>query len=142
MPFAPNSNSMRRGGGNSFGPSAMRLFAARTEKLRSSRALVKLLNDELHPDDLFTDLVGDFDDVRSRRWLQAVAIALDSAPQLAAPGSDACRQPPARVAGFGPGQRRIENGQHMTAITTSILRLASSLSRLSASLQPLTGLRP
>jgi hypothetical protein len=69
----------------------MRLFAARTEKLRSSRALVKLLNDELHPDDLFTDLVGDFDDVPSRRWLQAVAITFDSAPQLAAPGSDACR---------------------------------------------------
>ena len=57
-------------------PSAMRLFAARTEKLECSRALLKLLIEELHPDDLFTELVGDLDHVPSRRWPQVVAIAV------------------------------------------------------------------
>src|SRR5439155_16559324 len=57
-------------------PSAMRLFASRTEKLRWSRALLKLLIDELHPDDLFAELVGDLDHVPSRRWPQVVAIAV------------------------------------------------------------------
>ena len=40
-------------------PRAMRLFAARTAKLHGSRALLKLLVEELYPDDLFTELVGD-----------------------------------------------------------------------------------
>ena len=57
-------------------PSAMRLFAARTVKLRWSRALVKLLIEELHPDALFTELVGDLDHVPSRRWPQFIAIAV------------------------------------------------------------------
>ena len=57
-------------------PSAMRLFAARTVKLRWSRALVKLLIEELHPDALFTELVGDLDHVPSRRWPQIIAIAV------------------------------------------------------------------
>ena len=39
-------------------PRAMRLFAARTTKLTWSRALVKLVVEELYPDDLFTELVG------------------------------------------------------------------------------------
>ena len=34
-------------------PRAMRLFAARTAKLHGSRALLKLLVEELYPDDLF-----------------------------------------------------------------------------------------
>jgi hypothetical protein len=57
-------------------PSAMRLFAARAAKLRWSRALVKLLIEELHPDDLFTELVGGIDHVASRRWPQVIAIAV------------------------------------------------------------------
>jgi hypothetical protein len=57
-------------------PSAMRLFAGRTEKLQWSRALLKLLIDELHPDDLFTELIGDIDRVPSRRWPNVVAIAV------------------------------------------------------------------
>ena len=39
-------------------PRAMRLFAARATKLTWSRALVKLILEELFPDDLFTELVG------------------------------------------------------------------------------------
>src|ERR1700676_3009671 len=57
-------------------PRAMRLFAARTAKLHGSRELVKLLVEELYPDDLFTELVGDLDRVPLRRWPQVVAIAV------------------------------------------------------------------
>jgi hypothetical protein len=57
-------------------PAAMRRFAARTVKLRWSRALVKLLIEELHPDDLFTELVGHIGHVQSRRWPQVIAIAV------------------------------------------------------------------
>jgi hypothetical protein len=57
-------------------PGAMRLFAARTAKLRWSRALVKALVEELYPDDLFTELVGDLDRVPSRRWPHVIAIAV------------------------------------------------------------------
>ena len=57
-------------------PRAMRLFAARTAKLQSSRALLKVLVEELYPDDLFTELVGHLDRVPRRRWPQVVAIAV------------------------------------------------------------------
>ena len=57
-------------------PRAMRLFAARTAKLQSSRALLKVLVEELYPDDLFTELVGHLDRVPRRRWPQVVAIAI------------------------------------------------------------------
>ncbi len=57
-------------------PSAMRIFAARTAKLPCSRALLKLLVEELYPDDLFTELVGNLDRVPLRRWPQVVAIAV------------------------------------------------------------------
>jgi len=57
-------------------PRAMRLFAARTAKLPCSRALLKLLVEELYPDDLFTELVGDLDRVPLRRWPHVVAIAV------------------------------------------------------------------
>jgi hypothetical protein len=57
-------------------PGAMRLFAARAAKLRWSRALVKALVEELYPDDLFTELVGDLDRVPSRRWPHVIAIAV------------------------------------------------------------------
>jgi hypothetical protein len=57
-------------------PCAMRLFAARTARLPWSRALVHALVDELHPDDLFTHLVGNVDRVPRRQWPQVVAVAL------------------------------------------------------------------
>jgi hypothetical protein len=57
-------------------PCAMRLFAARAARLRWSRALVTALVDELHPDDLFTDLVGNLDRVPRRQWPHVVAVAL------------------------------------------------------------------
>src|SRR5260370_23760718 len=57
-------------------PIAMRLFAARTATLHGSRALLKLLVEELYPDDLFTELVGDLDRIPRRRWPQVVAIAV------------------------------------------------------------------
>jgi hypothetical protein len=57
-------------------PSAMRIFAARSAKLPCSRALLKLLVEELYPDDLFTELVGNLDRVPLRRWPQIVAIAV------------------------------------------------------------------
>src|SRR5258708_7460562 len=41
-----------------------------------ARALLKLLVEELYPDDLFTELVGNLDCVPRRRWPQVVAIAI------------------------------------------------------------------
>ena len=55
---------------------AMRLFAARTAKLRWSRALLKSLVEELYPDDLFTELVGNLDRVPARHWPHVIAIAV------------------------------------------------------------------
>jgi hypothetical protein len=57
-------------------PRAMRLFAARTAKLHRSRALLKLVVEELYPDGLFTELVGDLNRVPLRRWPQILAIAI------------------------------------------------------------------
>lgn len=57
-------------------PHAMRLFAARATKLAWSRALLKLLVDELYPDDLFTELVGTLDRVPRRKWPFVIAVAV------------------------------------------------------------------
>lgn len=57
-------------------PRAIRLFAARTTKLAWSRALLKLVVDELYPDDLFTELVGNLDRVPARQWPRVLAIAV------------------------------------------------------------------
>ena len=57
-------------------PRAMRLFASRTATLPWSRALVKLIVEELFPDDLFTELVGDLDRVRPQQWPHILAIAV------------------------------------------------------------------
>ena len=57
-------------------PVALRLFAARTAKLRWSRALLKAVVEELFPDDLFTELVGDLDRVPRRQWPHVLAIAV------------------------------------------------------------------
>jgi hypothetical protein len=57
-------------------PRAIRSFAARTGKLTWSRALLKLVVEELFPDHLFTELVGNLDRVPRRRWPHVVAIAV------------------------------------------------------------------
>ena len=57
-------------------PRALRLFAARTAKLTWSRALLKLVVDELYPDDMFTELIGNLDRVPRRQWPRVVAIAV------------------------------------------------------------------
>src|SRR5262245_40951645 len=57
-------------------PRAMRIFAARTAKLPCSRALLKLVVEELYPDDLFRQLVGNLDRVPRARWPQAIAMAV------------------------------------------------------------------
>ena len=57
-------------------PRALRLFAARTTKLQWTRALLKLVVRELHPDDLFSELIGNLDRVPRQRWPQVVALAV------------------------------------------------------------------
>ena len=57
-------------------PRGMRLFAARATKLTWSRALLKLVIQELYPDDLFTELVDDLDHIPPRRWPGVIAVAL------------------------------------------------------------------
>jgi hypothetical protein len=57
-------------------PRAMRLFSARTKTLTWSRALVKLIVEELFPDDLFTELVGHLDRVPPRQWPHVLAVAV------------------------------------------------------------------
>jgi len=57
-------------------PGAMRLFAARTAKLPWSRGLLKALVEELYPDDLFTELVGNLDRVPRQQWQHVLAIAV------------------------------------------------------------------
>ena len=57
-------------------PRALRLFASRTTKLQWTRALLKLVVRELHPDDLFSELIGNLDRVPRRRWPQVAALAV------------------------------------------------------------------
>jgi hypothetical protein len=57
-------------------PRALRQFAARTAKLSWSRALPKLVVEELYPDDCFTELVGNLDRVPRRHWPRVLAIAV------------------------------------------------------------------
>jgi hypothetical protein len=57
-------------------PRELRRFAVSTRKLRWSRALLKLVVEELYPDHLFTELVGDLDRVPGRRWPRVLAIAV------------------------------------------------------------------
>ena len=57
-------------------PRAIRLFAARAARLTWSRALVKLIVEELFLDDLFTELVGSLDRVPARQWPHVLAIAI------------------------------------------------------------------
>jgi len=57
-------------------PRVLRLFAARARKLAWSRALLKLVVEELYPDDLFAELVGRLDRIPRRQWPYAIAIAV------------------------------------------------------------------
>ena len=57
-------------------PRAMHLFSTRAAKLTWSRPLVKLIVEELFPDDLFTELVGNLDRVSPRQWPHVLAIAV------------------------------------------------------------------
>jgi len=57
-------------------PRAVRAFAARATTLPWSRALLKAAIEELYPDALFTEVVGDLDRVPRRRWPQILAIAV------------------------------------------------------------------
>ena len=57
-------------------PRAMRRFAVRAHALTWSRALVKLVIEELFPDDLFTELVGNLDRVPPRHWPRVIAVAV------------------------------------------------------------------
>ena len=88
-------------------PRAMRLFAARTAKLHGSRALLKLLVEELYPDDLFTELVGNLDRVPLRRWPQVVAIAVALRHSWRRDGLARIARRLARVAGHAHAERTI-----------------------------------
>ena len=57
-------------------PRALRLFAAHAKKLTWSRTLLKLIVDELFPDDLFAELIGNLDRVPPRQWPRVIAIAV------------------------------------------------------------------
>jgi hypothetical protein len=57
-------------------PRGMRLFATRATKLTWSRTLLKLVIQELYPDDLFTELIGDLDHIPPRRWPGVIAVAV------------------------------------------------------------------
>jgi hypothetical protein len=57
-------------------PRTMRHFADRAKTLTWSRALLKLVVEELFPDDLFTALVGSLDRVPPRQWPRVIAIAV------------------------------------------------------------------
>jgi hypothetical protein len=61
---------------NEVRPRVLRVFAARAKHLTWSCALVKLVVEELYPDDLFTDLVGSLDHVHPRQWPQVLAVAV------------------------------------------------------------------
>jgi hypothetical protein len=57
-------------------PRALRLIASRTSKLAWSRGLIATLLDELNVDAMFTELVGRPQGLASRRYPQAIAVAL------------------------------------------------------------------
>ena len=56
-------------------PRALRHVAARTTKLTWSRALLKLVVEELYPDDCFADLVGNVDRVPRLQWPRVLAFS-------------------------------------------------------------------
>ena len=57
-------------------PRAMQVFASRAARLTWSRALLKAVIEELYPDDLFSELIGNLDRVPARHWPCVLAIAV------------------------------------------------------------------
>ena len=57
-------------------PRAMQIFASRAARLTWSRALLKAVVEELYPDDLFSELIGNLDRVPARHWPRVIAIAV------------------------------------------------------------------
>ena len=57
-------------------PRAMQVFASRAARLTWSRALLKAVIEELYPDDLFSELIGNLDRVPARHWPRVIAIAV------------------------------------------------------------------
>ena len=57
-------------------PRAMQLFASRAARLTWSRALLKVVVEELYPDDLFSELIGNLDRIPSRHWPRVIAVAV------------------------------------------------------------------
>ena len=57
-------------------PRAMQIFASRAARLTWSRALLKAVIEELYPDDLFSELIGNLDRVPRRQWPHVIAIAV------------------------------------------------------------------
>lgn len=57
-------------------PRELRRFAAAAAKLRWSRAFLTVVVEELYPDALFTELVGDLHRVPARRWPRVLALAV------------------------------------------------------------------
>lgn len=57
-------------------PRALQRFAASARTLRWSPALLKAVVEELYPDRLLADFVGDLDRVPARQWPRVLAIAV------------------------------------------------------------------
>jgi len=57
-------------------PRELRLFAARARRLPWSRALLTVISEELYPDALFAELVGEIDSLPRRQWPWVLAIAV------------------------------------------------------------------
>ena len=57
-------------------PRVLRQFAGCARQLTWSRALLKLVVEELYPDDLFAELVGNIDRVPRHQWPKVIAIAI------------------------------------------------------------------
>ena len=57
-------------------PRALRRFAASARTLRWSPAPLKVVVEEMYPDRLFADFVGDLDRVPARHWPSVLAIAV------------------------------------------------------------------
>ena len=57
-------------------PRVLRHFAARAARLCWSRALLRAVVEELHPDGFLTELLGDLDRIPPRKWPRVIAVAV------------------------------------------------------------------
>ena len=57
-------------------PRELRRFAASARRLAWSRALVKAIVEDLYPDDLFVELVGNLDRIPRQQWPWVIAVAV------------------------------------------------------------------